>query len=1048
MMKMENEDSRTGSIGIQISNQDEPILLPQERPSYFQRLKKLLKKVEPPERYINFSGTINYTSPSNAVKNTKYNIITFFPLFLFYQFGQPLNLFFLVIALSQFYPPLQVGFLFTYIAPLALVTFITMSKEAYDDLVRWQRDREVNNQLYTCLSHNGSKRIPSEEIKVGDFIEIHSHERIPADMILMQTSDESGTVFIKTDQLDGETDWKLRKAVVCTQRVRPEMQLLNLAGVVTIKAPHKNIYEFEGKIELEIGGKSVAEGLGLENTVWSSTSLASGSCIGFVIYTGKETRSVMNGREPSNKLGATDIELNRLAMYLLILMISMSFLIVCLAGFSVNTPISFFRFLLLLSTIIPISLRVNLDFAKIYYSYHIAKDPLTGNAKPRNSTIPEELGRIHILLTDKTGTLTKNDMILKRLSFEYEKFSIDDKDSMEDLLKLMNLNYQNCPAPIGDFNQKKKRKRDTDMVVRDMITALTLCHNVTPVMENNEQIYQASSPDEIALVNFTKSIGVELHHRSQEMMIINTPAGIEEYKILQMFPFTSSSKRMGIILYHEATDNIIFYLKGAEEVLKEKIGSQISRTRMIEDCENLAQEGLRTLVVSQKILTKEEYEAFLEKFNTARVSLVNREIMIRAAIDTLEVDMEYLGVTGVEDKLQDKVDKSIAKLKNAGIKVWMLTGDKFETAKCIAISTGLKKHDQTFYEIVNMCDRNLLKETLDELRLVGNQTTVLVVDGISIHIALEAFEEIFVQVASQLGGVVCCRASPTQKTQVVDALKRYTKNRVCSIGDGGNDVGMIQAAHVGVGIEGKEGKQASLAADYSISEFRHVTALILWHGRMSYLRTSRLANFIFHRGLIIAVIQFMFSMIFYYIAIPIYNGYLMLGYTTIFTSMPVFSIVLDKDIEYKTIKNFPILYQTLQMGRALNSTRFLLILVKSIYQGSVIILCAILLFIDDSFINIVAITFSALILTELLNIATMIETWTRGIIISEIAAFTMYAISILALRNYFDVMFILTPDFFWKVLLITTISWLPLYLGKFIKDKLMPSKAKQIRENS
>jgi len=83
----------------------------------------------------------------------------------------------------------------------------------------------------------------------------------------MQTSDESGTVFIKTDQLDGETDWKLRKAVVCTQRVRPEMQLLNLSGVVTIKAPHKNIYEFEGKVELEIGGKSVAEGLGLENTV-------------------------------------------------------------------------------------------------------------------------------------------------------------------------------------------------------------------------------------------------------------------------------------------------------------------------------------------------------------------------------------------------------------------------------------------------------------------------------------------------------------------------------------------------------------------------------------------------------------------------------------------------------------------------------------------------------------------------------------------------------------------------------------------------------------
>lgn len=756
--------------------------------------------------------------------------------------------------------------------------------------------------------------------------------------------------------------------------VKPEIQLLSMSGVVTVKAPHKNIYEFEGKIEIDIDGRHLVEGLGLENTVWASTSLASGSCIGFVIYTGKETRSVMNGREPSNKIGMTDIELNKLAMYLLMLMLGISLLLVCLAGFSVNSGVSFFRYLLLMSTIIPISLRVNLDFAKIKYSYSISKDPQTGFAKPRSSTLPEELGRIHILLSDKTGTLTKNDMCLKRLSFEYEKFSIDDKDSMDDLLKLLNQNYQNYNGPIGDFNQKKKRKRDTDMVVRDMITALCLCHNVTPVTENGSQIYQASSPDEIALVTFAKSVGVELHHRNQEAMIINTPTGLEEYKILQIFPFTSSSKRMGIILYHESSQNIIFYLKGAEDVIKEKLASQISMTRMMEDCENLAQEGLRTLVISQKIVSRDEYNLFVERFTAARISLNNRDQMIRNAIDSLEVEMDYIGVTGVEDKLQDKVEKSITRLKNAGIKIWMLTGDKFETAKCIAISTGLKKNDQVFFEIINILDRSRLNETLEELKMIGNRSTVLVIDGVSIHLALESFRQLFVEVASHLGGVICCRASPTQKTQIVDAIKKHTNNRVCSIGDGGNDVGMIQSAHVGIGIEGKEGKQASLAADYSINEFKNATALILWHGRLSYFRTSRLANFIFHRGLIIAVIQAMFSMLFYYVAIPIYNGYLMLGYTTVFTMMPVFSLVLDRDLDYKTIKNFPILYQTVQVGRALNSTRFLLIIWKSVFQGTIIIMCAILFFADENFVNLVAITFSALILTELLNIATIIET--------------------------------------------------------------------------
>jgi phospholipid-translocating ATPase len=187
------------------------------------------------------------------------------------------------------------------------------------------------------------------------------------------------------------------------------------------------------------------------------------------------------------------------------------------------------------------------------------------------------------------------------------------------------------------------------------------------------------------------------------------------------------------------------------------------------------------------------------------------------------------------------------------------------------------------------------------------------------------------------------------------------------VGDGGNDVGMIQEAHVGVGIVGKEGKQASLAADFSIDKFKYLRSLILWHGRLSYKRSSVLSQFVIHRGLIIAVIQAFFSIIFYFVAIPIYNGMLILGYSTFYTSMPVFSLVCDKDVTMAAVMKYPPLYATLQKGRSLSFKTFLIWFFKSIYQGATIMLGTILFF-NESFTNIVTITFSALIITELLNV--------------------------------------------------------------------------------
>lgn len=1003
--------------------------------------KRCCSKTEVLDRYIHLSGSTNSPPITNAVKNTKYNPGTFFFLFLYYQFSQPLNLFFLVIALSQFYPPLQVGFLFTYISPLALVLFITMSKELYDDLARWLRDKEMNQKMYTRLTRLGSMRVPASDIKVGDLIEIHHHERIPADMVLLSTHDETGTVFVKTDQLDGETDWKLRKALVCTQRIQPVTRLLDVPGVLSVKAPDQNIYRFMARFEGCVENLDVIEGVGLENTLWANTTLANGSCVGIVVYTGKETRISLNSREPSNKLGITDIELNKLALYLIILMILIAFLVIGLSGFNKHSPIQFFRMILLLSTIIPISLRVNLDFAKIYYCIKISHDKKVGNAKPRNSTIPEELGRIHYLLSDKTGTLTKNEMTLKKLCMEHWNFNLDDPVSNSDFVQLVKDNMEKYPEPIADSKFQKKRKRDVDMVCRDLLTALATCNNVTPVYDDEkEKSFQASSPDEIALVEYCCNSGLVLHHRTSNVIILKSFGCEVEFKILQVFPFTSASKKMGIILQH-ASEKIIFYMKGAEDTIKDTLASVSSKIKMLEDCETLAMEGYRTLVVAQRIISSEEYLEFSENLEKAKSLMEGREEKIQQVISSIENNMEYLGVTGVEDKLQDKVDSIISKISSAGIKIWMLTGDKVETAKCISISTRLKKQEHEFFEILGQ--ENIGK--LENARDMENK--VVIIDGSNLAQVLEFHKETFIRVASQAAAVVCCRVSPTQKSEIVEALKKYTKHRVCAIGDGGNDVGMIQSAHVGIGIEGKEGKQASLAADFSITEFKYLFPLIVWHGRLSYLRTAKLSHFIFHRGLVYAIIQALFTIVFYYSAIPIYNGYLMLGYTTAFTSLPVFALIMDYDISYKTIVNYPNLYQSIQLGRALNGTRFLFWMWKSIYQGCVIILLALVMFPHDNFINIVAITFSALILTELLNVASQIETWNLWIAFAEIISFGLYATCILLLKNYFNLQFIITIDFFWKVFLITAISWCPLHLTKIIKNKLCPSKSQQLKNN-
>ncbi|GAA5987421.1 hypothetical protein JCM5350_002754 [Sporobolomyces pararoseus] len=1028
--------------------------------------------------------------PANIVKNQKYNVITFIPLVLYEQFKFFYNLYFLLVALSQFIPALRIGFLATYVVPLAFVLAVTIGKEAFDDYKRYLRDKSANSTLYSLLdisrapsslsaphSHHVSstpdlpsshpaplKPTPSSNLKVGDLVHLEKNDRVPADILLLRTSDPSGTCFVRTDQLDGETDWKLRVAVERTQSLGNDSQLLEIEGEVYADPPTKDIHTFVGTLtfkslpssspttaeeEEEQEGDLIVshpvEPLTAENMLWANTVLAAGSAVGMVVYTGRETRAVMNTSQPGTKTGLLDLEINRLAKILCAVTFALSVILVALNGFRGHWWVYVFRFLILFSSIIPISLRVNLDMGKTVYANQIMNDAEIPETIVRTSTLPEELGRIEYLLSDKTGTLTQNEMEMKKLHLGTMSYGVDSMDEVaHQLATALGEKSTTASLTTGVAIASSRGRRDMSSRVKDIVLALGLCHNVTPVVDevDGSITYQASSPDEVAIVRFTESVGLTLSARDRTSMSLRTTAGQTlSFDILEVFPFTSESKRMGIVIRDRQTQEITFFQKGADVVMARIV---VYNDWLEEECGNMAREGLRTLVMARKRLSEESWKGFEEAYREARVSLGDRNAAsARVIAEYLEKDLELLGVTGVEDKLQDDVKMTIELLRNAGIKIWMLTGDKIETATCIAISTKLVSRGQYVHQIAKLKSPS---QARDELEFLSTKLDCcLVIDGESLQLCIEHFRQDFIELSTKLSAVVACRCSPTQKADVARLIREHTKKRVCCIGDGGNDVSMIQAADVGVGIVGKEGRQASLAADFSINQFSYLTKLLVWHGRNSYKRSAKLAQFVIHRGLIISIIQAVFSSVFYFSPIAIYQGWLMVGYATAYTMLPVFSLVLDRDVNEDVALLYPELYKELTKGRSLSYKTFFTWLMISLYQGGAIMLASLVLF-ESEFLNIVSISFTALVLNELIMVAVEITTWHMLMIVSEVFTLALYVISIAFLPEYFDLNFVLSPAFIWRVALIVGISAAPLWIIKWLKGKFAPTQYAKLRD--
>ncbi|KAL8581296.1 hypothetical protein ACOMHN_028322 [Nucella lapillus] len=476
--------------------------------------------------------------------------------------------------------------------------------------------------------------------------------------------------------------------------------------------------------------------------------------------------------------------------------------------------------------------------------------------------------------------------------------------------------------------------------------------------------YEAESPDELALVKAASTYGCRLIKRTPESVTVWLPAeGEVEFDVLNVVDFDATRKRMSIIVQHPLSGEIILFVKGADSailsVLHEKHKDDIEERRIVTETEdhlsNYALRGLRTLCMAKRVLTAEEYQTWLRQHKEAESAMGNRDLALQESACRIECDLELLGATGIEDRLQEGVPESIARLRQAGIKVWVLTGDKQETAIQIAYASKLISENQEVLTInahSQEATRDLLLYHLDQIgmskrartgggeggRGTEEQTYAMVIDGQTLNWAMAPeTDKIFLMLTQRCQSVVCCRATPLQKSNVVKLVRQNLKKMTLAIGDGANDVSMIQTADIGVGISGQEGMQAVMAADFAIPQFRFLERLMLVHGHWCYDRLAKFAAVMFFKSLTSVFVLFWFQLFSGFSgSTNIDSLYLTMQHVAFLGFPPLVNGIFDKDASAETLLANPILYKPGQRGEMYTKKTYLVVLLDSLWQSLVI----------------------------------------------------------------------------------------------------------------
>ena len=1011
---------------------------------------------------------------SNKIKTSKYTIWNFIPKNIAFQFRNFANIYFLCVCILQCFPQISyTGGAPLTLIPLSFVLLTTAAKDATND-IKMHRSDEIENTRRTlrlkkvsatndqrpstssrASSSNRLEDLREEEevevinwdqVNVGDVLKVKRGELFPADMILLLSSDKSGSAFVETKGLDGETNLKSKFAHPSLSFLKNGYDCCGLRGTVSFEKPCTDLYNFQGSLHLDSNDVHVP--LTCENFLLRGSSLQSTQFLyGVVVYPGHRSRVFMNLEGGSGIYKMTTLMNAYSAEVFWLFLVQLFICTACavaadiyastrndwflradadrLSGSEIasfGTQV-FFTLFLQFSSFVPISVLVCLQLIKIIQVAVIDHDAAMVfegmKASVNNGSLVEELGVISHIFSDKTGTLTENRMLFSSLwvhgfAPEIGKASSALKCSPKDSHVSSDFDYFAFCAAVGELDAVEKQR------VRDLLIVLGLCHSVLlktregtdkiavrvyPNPEtlaeepDSDDIFDSSSPDELALVAGARYIGFEFFARpsvSKVVLKVTSDFGrsilnpnsyskfIGEHELLfdllDVLEFDNDRKLMSILvrLTHSSIDipgwptNVpILLIKGADSSMAKILKGSIPPS-LPSVLDLLASEGLRTLVFGRRIFKSESEKAWLaewkEKYAAARNMIGPlRKKETRRCITLMETEIDLLGCTGIEDKLQEGVPKSVKQLHSAGIKLWILTGDKIETAINIGYACHLldssvhneiidKTDPVSIWHSITKC-RNISKfigqlddsdgwnenaetelrnrgfnhsqpgshfdigmaEQLDFSDIQDSENEIkhiaITISGDALAVILhhnELRSDFFRFALNNCKSVIACRVNPKQKADLVIFSRAYLNDSTClAIGDGANDVGMIVAASVGVGISGNEGHQAVRIADFALSQFRFLERLLFLHGRENIRRNSQFVYFSIFRSLVYCLPVLEFAFLSEFTGTNLYNPILRELLNVIFVTLPgIFYAALDQELPPGLLTRAPFLYKS------------------------------------------------------------------------------------------------------------------------------------------
>ncbi|XP_055363620.1 probable phospholipid-transporting ATPase IM [Betta splendens] len=529
----------------------------------------------------------------------------------------------------------------------------------------------------------------------------------------------------------------------------------------------------------------------------------------------------------------------------------------------------------------------------------------------------------------------------------------------------------------------------------EFFRALSLCHTVMAEWREETPVYQASSPDEMALVGAARELGWAFLSRTRDFIVVSELGVTRQYQLLALLDFTSKRRRMSVLV-REPEGGLKLYCKGADIVILERLQRDTPYQERTERAlELFAQASLRTLCIAVRSVPEASWEQW-RKALAQSVAMVtcDREALLEKLYDEMERELQFVGVTAIEDRLQDGVPETVSLLQQAGIKIWVLTGDKKETAVNIGYSCKLLDPDtkllewQELRQILQCPDpgASFFKATQSEVWAVDNKTTRAKTAVVLTGPELAEFEQRpewgakFMSLAMQCQSVLCCRVTPGQKAEVVTLVRKHTSAITMSIGDGANDVNMIKTAHVGVGIAGLEGGQSVQNADFALSQFRFLRRLLLVHGRWSYQRISLFLRYFLFKTCGFALVHVWFGFFNGFSAQPLYETWFIALYTVFYTSSPILCLaVFEQDVSAETSLTRPELYRSGQRQQ-LSSVRMLcMALLYAVYSSLVLFFIPAGVFFDTALdYQTMAVTVSmAATFTATIEIILLTKHWTK-----------------------------------------------------------------------